>query len=335
MAYIFNCIDGEWSRERKRSGLSSGEGLIYQVRDEREEERTDRKTGETELVIVDPGVKDKRLLVFEPEFARGLKTMAREGNILSTTIRQAWDDGTLSPMTKHSPLIATGAHISIIGHITREELLRHLTETEQCNGYANRFLWFLVKRSKELPRGGGTPDEVLNPLIERLRVAVEFATEVGCMVRDDKAEALWDAVYHDLSEEKPGLVGSVTARGEPQTMRLACIYALLDCSPVIKEEHLSAALALWNYSENCARAVFGDLSGDPVADRIMEALQRVPKGMSETDIYDLFGRHVRSERIMIALDFLFRKGLVKREKIETGGRPKTIWCVAQKAQHAQ
>lgn len=106
-------------------------------------------------------------------------------------------------------------------------------------------------------------------------------------------------------------------------------------SLVIKEQHLSAALALWNYSENCARAIFGDLSGYPVADRIIGALQRVPEGMSETDIYNLFSRHVTSAVIMIALDSLLRKGLVTRENIETGGRPKTIWRVAQKAQEAQ
>ncbi|HEX8729867.1 MAG TPA: hypothetical protein VF739_14640, partial [Ktedonobacterales bacterium] len=52
------------------SGLSSGEGLLWQLRDERWEKRQDRKTHNTQDVLVDPGVADKRLLIEESEFAR-------------------------------------------------------------------------------------------------------------------------------------------------------------------------------------------------------------------------------------------------------------------------
>jgi hypothetical protein len=326
--YTFSRIDSEWSSHRKKSGLSSGEGLVNEVRDERYEERPIKEHGRVtayEHVRVDEGVSDKRLLVLEEEFSQGLKTMQREGNILSPIIRQAWDHGNLTPMTKHSPIKATGAHISILGHITKDELLRQLTETEQGNGYANRFLWFIVKRSKELPDGAGTPKDVLDPLIGRLCEAVNFAKDVKQMTRDEGARALWHASYHDLSEGKPGLVGAITARGEPQTMRLACIYALLDQSAVVKEKHLSAALALWDYSENCAKSIFGDLSGDPVADRIMGALKRNPDGMTETDIYNMFGRNVAAAVILRALESLARKGLIESESVPTAGRPKTVW----------
>ena len=44
-----------------------------------------------------------------------------------------------------------------IGHITVEELRRNLTETETSNGFANRFLWCCVRRSKLLPEGGLYP----------------------------------------------------------------------------------------------------------------------------------------------------------------------------------
>jgi hypothetical protein len=83
------------------------------------------------------------------------------------------------------------------------------------------------------------------------------------MKRDAAAEALWGAAYKDLSEGKPGLVGAITGRGEAQTMRLACLYGLLDLSPIVKEEHLSAALPLWSYSETCAKAIFGNLAATP------------------------------------------------------------------------
>jgi len=318
-------VDPAWEG-RVKEGLSSGEGLINQVRDQRTESQPVRKQGkvvEYQDVIVDQGVEDKRLLIVEQEFSQALKMMSREGNILSVTIRQAWDSGKLSPLTKTNPIEATGAHVSILGHITREELLRHLTETEQANGFANRFLWVLVRRSKFLPSPEPIPEATLSALLSRLKAAVEFAKGMGEMERDAEAEILWRQVYPQLSEGRPGLLGAITARAEAQTMRLALIYALLDCSLEIKVEHLRAGLALWRYCEQSAAIIFGDSLGDPKADRILRAI-RETGGLAENDISNLFSRH-DSAGIDRCLDLLHKLGLAHPVVVPTGGRPKTIW----------
>ena len=80
--------------------------------------------------------------------------MGREGNTLSPVLRQAWEGATLRTMTKGTPAKATGAHVSIVAHITAEELRQKLSATETLSGFANRFLWVCAKRSKSLPRGG-------------------------------------------------------------------------------------------------------------------------------------------------------------------------------------
>jgi len=54
-------------------------------------------------------------------------------------------------------------------------------------------------------------------------------------------------------------------------MRIAAIHATLDGSQCIREEHLLAALALWEYVEASVYQVFGRTLGDPVADDIHEA----------------------------------------------------------------
>src|SRR5919112_2167991 len=156
-------VDSYWTEERVMNGLSSGEGLIFAVRDP--VTREDDEGGE---VVVDEGAEDKRLLVLEPELASTLKVMRREGNTLSAVVRQAFDDARLQVMTRNNPMKATDAHISIIGHITKAELLRYLTETEAANGFANRFLWLLVERSKELPFGGEWYKVDTTPLVRRL-----------------------------------------------------------------------------------------------------------------------------------------------------------------------
>ncbi|HVA19922.1 MAG TPA: hypothetical protein VMU55_07095, partial [Solirubrobacteraceae bacterium] len=64
------------------SGLSSGEGLIAQVRDPVNEHDAEAPA-------------DKRRLVLEQEFAQVLKVLSREGNTLSPIVRQAWDGDAL------------------------------------------------------------------------------------------------------------------------------------------------------------------------------------------------------------------------------------------------
>ena len=274
----------------------------------------------------DSGEEDKRLFVVEEEFAQPLKTMRREGNILSVTIRDAWDHGDLHPLTKNNRISATGAHISIVGHITRKELLRLLTETEQGNGFANRFLWVLARRSNVIARPKGIPPEALAPLVARLREAFEFARTVEEMDLDRNAGQMWEAVYEGLSEGKPGLLGAVISRGEAQVMRLACVYALLGCSHMIDSDHLEAALALWEYTETSARFIFGDRTGDPVADRILAAL-RVQGEMTDTEINNLFGRNMKAARTQAALELLRDSGRVVPATRETEGRPATIWRI--------
>ena len=149
-------------------------GLIYEVRDE-----SWGVDGKGKRVLKDEGVSDKRLLVSEPELARVLKVITRETNTLSPIVRQAWDSGRLRVMTRNNPLKATDAHISIVGHISKEELLRHLTETEAAGGFANRFLWLAVRRSKELPFGGEWGSVDTAPLIKRLSEALEFGRSAG------------------------------------------------------------------------------------------------------------------------------------------------------------
>jgi hypothetical protein len=162
-------VDDLWTSSRVVTGISSGEGLIYHVRDRRQKSK---EGGEVE--VVDEGVADKRLLSIEPELASLLKVMTRQGSTTSAVVRTAWDGRKLQNLTKNSPDAATNAHISIIGHITKGELLRHLTETEAANGFANRFLWFMVKRSKELPFGGEWHKVDRQPLTERLEAALRF-----------------------------------------------------------------------------------------------------------------------------------------------------------------
>jgi len=327
----FGALDGDWMDGRGKSGLSSGEGLIHAVRDPAEDAHENS----------DQGVEDKRLLVIETEFASVLRVMSREGNTLSAVMRQAWDTGTLNTLVKHSPTKATGAHVSMIGHVTATELRRYLDRTEAGNGFANRILWVCVRRSKLLPFGADPCDEALRPARERLAMAVTFAADLRgvCISFDPQAAELWAAVYPALSEGQPGMLGAVTSRAESQTVRLALLYALADCCREIRIEHLRAALAVWDYCLASARFIFGDALGDPLADELLRRLRQAGEvGMDREELRNALGRHKRSDEIGRALGVLAEHGLAWSERrAETGGRPEERWFVlgARKAPKAR
>ncbi len=331
---LFEKVDPTWAN-RVASGLSSGEGLIFNVRDQTEKKEPIKESGKVvkyQQVIEDEGVTDKRLLVIESEFASVLRTAQRDGNTLSPVVRDAWDKGSLQTLTKNSPTKATGAHISIIGNITPMEVRQYINRTELANGLANRFLWVWTQRSKLLPDGADLDILSLNPMVKGLRQAFDFAKEVGILRRDTQARVLWHQEYPKLTGNRTGLFGGVTSRAEAQVLRLSCIYALLDLSPTIKLPHLEAALAVWTYCEESARFIFGDSLGDQLADEILEALREEPNGMTRSEISEFLGRNHSSLKINSALTNLIEAGLANYNKERSKrGRPIERWFAAATA----
>lgn len=313
--------DEKWAKACITGGLSSGEGLIHAVRDEV------MKTVNGEEVIADPGVEDKRLLVVESEFASTLRVMGRDGSTLSAVVRQAWDGNRLAVLSKNTGAAATDAHVSIISHITRDELRRELSSTDQSNGFANRFLFVHAARSKLLPEGGNAHTIDWAPLVRLLDVALDQGRVLRKPVaRDPAARKLWAEVYPQLTAGHLGMLGAITSRAEAQVTRIALIHAALECSKTITVEHLQAALALWTYSEESARYIFGSSLGDADADAILRALIGAAEGgLSRTQISGLFKGHKPADQIDRALTVLQDAGRARCERTDTGGRPSERW----------
>jgi hypothetical protein len=337
VVWIMKEVDCPWVGTCLTSGLSTGEGLIYAVRDplikKEQVKKNGKYTGEVQEGVVDYGVDDKRLFITEAEFSRPLKAMSRESNILSEVIRSAWDHGNLRTMVKSNPYRVTGAHVSIVGHITREELQKSLEECDFFNGFANRFLWACVQRSKILPFGGSI---VLNDLAEEiaeLKATVEWAREVGEMERDHETDELWASVYPELTADIPGKFGAAVGRAEGQVLRLSMVFALLDRSRIIKIEHLEAALTLWKYCIDSARYLFLSRLDDCRAQKILVALRTHPQGMTRTEIsVELFSRNLTKIQLDEALNYLRRLGLARFVMEHTLGRPGERWFAIAKTE---
>ena len=312
VARLMSAADPDYHR-RVRTGLSSGEGVVWAVRDPQDG---------------DPGTADKRLLVVEPEFAAVLKATSREISTLSPTLRNAWDARPLQLLTRTAPVRATGAHISLIGHITAPELRRYATSIEIANGFLNR-LWIICCRRVQLLPEGGNPDPLKGSGLPRyLSSAIGHARSVGQITFDQHARRLWRDSYPRLTQPADGLPGHLTARAEAHTLRLALIYALIDGQTRIYEQHLQAALALWDYAARCASWTLGQSTGDPIAEQIHTALLRSPAGLTRTQIRDLCHRNLPTGRIDQALAALAATGRTRRQRTLTGGRPSELWTAA-------
>jgi hypothetical protein len=156
-----------------------------------------------------------------PEFAGTLTMMRRPGSVLSRVIRDAWDCRDLAVLTKNNPTRATGPHISIVGHITIDELLAKMDRTSMANGYANRFLFACVRRARLLPYGGDLDESAVRELAMRTRERITLAREVSRVTMGADAREVWEQAYRALSQGRPGLLGAIMGRAEAQTIRLA------------------------------------------------------------------------------------------------------------------
>jgi hypothetical protein len=302
-------IDQPWLSTRVTAARLTASGLVYALRDQQ------------------PPT-DRRLLAISEEFASVLQALKRATGHLSPMLRCAWDSGHLPNLDLHQPLQATGTHISLIAHITQRELAQNLPRTEAHNGLANRCLWASVKRSKCLPEGGNLNPTELSAVARELRRALDWATATPEVVfrRDAAARQLWQDRYPALSQLRPGMHGAATSRAEAQVLRLSALYAALDSTSIIGLPHLQAALAVWDYCYHSASLFFGMSTGDPIADRIREAIESSGNGfLSKDQIRRLFHGHLESNRIDLALDKLVALGALSARAEPTGGRPSTLW----------
>jgi hypothetical protein len=307
--HILSQVEQSWVDSRIMSGLASGEGVIAELADED-----------------GAATNDKRLLLVEGEFAQVLKVAERSGNTISAILRNAWDTGSLRNMSKGAPLRATGCHISMIGHITRTELSRLLTENDAANGFGNRILWTHSSRSKFLPDGGEIDNVDFTQEIAGLAQALRLARTRGEMKRTKEARDYWHSIYEGLCEELPGRVGSLTSRAEAQVVRLALIYSLMDGGEVIALDHLQAAEALWHYCRDSAKWAFMEGRFSKEAHKLFAGLDIAgSKGLTRSQIISsVFTNNIASTALDGALREIANFVQVETNQA-TGGAPSTTY----------
>ncbi|MBT9132069.1 MAG: hypothetical protein DDT33_00579 [Firmicutes bacterium] len=322
----FSTAANSW--EPRLGGIASGEGIIDMVRD-------DVTTFDSKIkahqVVEGSGVDDKRLLIYESEFASVLNKARASSSIIYQVLRTLWDSGEAKNISKLSPVKTTNAHISLIGNITLHELKQSLPTTELSSGTANRILWVWATRSKSLPQGEPIPDALMMTFRERIHACAEFAQNQQNieMSRSSEAQELWEVLYTtDFDDIPNGALGSTISRPEPQVLRLSMIFALLDQSLTVELAHLVAANSIWKYARDSALYIFGGEIGMPLDNKILNLLEEASStGATRTELTVKLGEKYRQTDLDAAYQRLRDSGQIivtKQPPGPKGGRPSEL-----------
>ena len=319
---LLQLVDPLFMAQNVKPGLSTGEGLIYHVRDASTQKRPRREKGQTVFVdVTDDGVADKRLLVIEDEFAVVLRRMNDKQSTLSPLIRSAFDGRPLGTLTRNDPMRATGAHVAMCVQVTPAELHECLRRVEQVNGFANRFLWIAVRQQAELPEREFLPREALERGAAQIRSAVEFARslagDAAILHRDEDAKAAWAVVYRScnaaLREAPNEMFRSLLARGTTHILRLAAVLALLDETTTVREDHLEAACAIWQYSVESVKVIWGSRAEHRDLARLVAAHVRAGRPLSRTDQHRALHGHLPATELDALVCEAIERDLLARQ----------------------
>lgn len=274
-----------------RTGLTSGEGLAAMFTDDPADTAEDDDPAKPRRKGGRLPSGDRRLVVFEAEWAGVMERMKRDGNSLSATLRAAWEGGDLSTMAV-TARIAPESHIGILGHITPDEFRSKVSRSDLAGGTYNRFLPLMVSRTRFLPGGQGAPDTIVKGLGAELAERLEAAGELGTIGFTTAGDQLWRRLYVEFGTDtgdRPE-VEQFISRAAPYCLRIAAIHAALDLADAIDTRHLLPAAALVRYSIASARTA---LNNDQAVAKLLSWIAAAgPAGRTRNEIReDYCGKH--------------------------------------------
>ena len=321
-------------------GLSSREGLAYPIHDGYTQDKK----------IVEP-IHDKRLWVVEDEFANVLQQGKRDGNTLSSALRNLWDGRSIQPLVKGCKLWATDPHVGIAAGISPGELHSLMHARDLTNGFANRFLMFWAERTTDVDHPAVTPKRVVAGLAGRTAEVIRFALGDYPNTKDSRPMAMshdarefYSLIYPSLRKScESELLSTLLARRAPYVIRLGMLFALCDHTLVIEKWHLESALAWVTYSSGSVRYLFANqareekfIAAEQMAGKIAEFLKGREEWASLSDIYrECFHSHVTAQQISEVLTMMlaepdYRLAMQSLPRLDgKPGRPRKVYGLVE------
>jgi hypothetical protein len=311
---LIRSLDNSFLAHHAIGGLGSGEALVRELADGQ-----------------DPPA-ERRRVIHDAELSSVLKVVRREGSILGDIIRKAFDYNPLRHSTVSNKFVtASDHHVAVVGSITPDELRALIDDLSIANGFGNRFLYAWSRMTTPLPDGGDVdPIEAL-AIVDRIQRALdqlEHRISVNGSFTfpfDPAAKDRW----HDWYVERrtgsgEGIARSLSARHVAHAARASLIYAALDGSPVIRLEHLDAAIGWCDYSIDTVGKVFACALGGRAEQLLRAVRDAMPDGIYGTTLHSTIAHNWKRGELAEVRQQLEERHLVHviREPGDGAGRPR-------------
>ena len=322
--WVLRHLDDRYLVDRTTTAVGSGQGLLAKITDT---VFTLNAAGD-EVVAIE-GSDDKRVLYVEEELGQLFTRMLAQDGI-EKMITKAWDSGLLETTTKKESMRCEQPHVSIIGHITPDELFDRLEHRLVDNGFSNRWLYMLIKPTQVKflePRPEDVPDlaEACAILTGTIRSFSSSYDGQPFHLTSQAHDLFAATARHMADRHDTGAMAKQTARWRSTIFKFAMIYAAAEGTTAISDSHFLAARATYAYATRSARAFFGSMSGNENVDRFLSMWRADGyRNVTLTDITEMFSRNLTAVKRNAMLDRLRRDGLIAVEtRVSSGGRPAT------------
>lgn len=325
-ANIFSFIVGDSSLGRKGTVLAAVKDFFKLV-DESFVKKSLRPGLSTQEGIIQALIKDSRpLLGVETEASTVFKNFDRQGNKLSECIRNAYDGDPMGNMSIANKAYIEDHFIGLTFLITQSELSELITKTSLTNGFANRFIWLHVSRSKLLSFPPEPDQERLQSLVKKMSVLLAKLKDGKQITLAKSACGVWDRMYVTLNSRDSETNIEIKNRAVNNILRVALIYAILDESSEVEERHLEAAYELIRHSESCVDKIFSKKSSTKDEMKLLKALNARGGWTSQTEVIEqIFNRNRSAEEIGRLQKELTEKKLIESSTAAKGLVLTKLW----------
>jgi hypothetical protein len=326
-------VEPLWFKSNVHSNPASGEGLVRMLAGNR---------------LVSTG--KNRFVIFNSEMVTTFNASARKDSTLSGHLRGAYDGDRLENFRSdhRNTTVADDYILGFCGTITPQELKDVMPAIDWKNGAANRFLWSIGFKDKQLSESSTQPDfAAWATRVSRLVELNKTINPTGIAYSKSGKET-WNQWYHSLPEGNDDILSESQARAAANCARVANLYAQLDERRLdgwklqLEPAHIEAAIEIVNRSRQSVEWYISQANliqnSTPSAKFNQEELMKLKTAvavagrntgtpeLTQAEVSKLFSHKTAEERDELCI--LAGLRVVKRESL--AGRPRTVWTWGDK-----
>lgn len=143
---------------------------------------------------------------------------------------------------------------SLVGHVVPADLDAKMQALPSFGLLGRHFLWVYTERTRLVPHPEEPDAEATACIVQQLAASINFSKNP--MQLDADSLFTWGDIAFKSKTPGKDLASVLKSRAQHHTLTLALIYAMLDRSKVVAEEHIRAAHAVWRYCSDSIDILF-------------------------------------------------------------------------------